>query len=107
MAHPKQEVWAEQRIFLTAFGKVEYPSDPVGKPLVTRSADLNCRLVLSHDGLLVVRDFELDDRGPDSKIQLTREQHTALLEALTNRASETIREKIWTRPARRKKEKNQ
>jgi len=105
MSGIKREAWSEQRIFLTAFGEVEQPADLTSKPIVTRSAERNCKMVLSRDGQLVID--TIDEKGKPSEIQLTREQHAELLAAFTSRSSDTIREKTWTRRPQRTKETNQ
>ena len=88
-----REKWSDNRIFLTAFGKVELPAEITPKQTVTRSADLNCRLALTRDGQLLID--TLNETGSPSVIQLTRELHAALLEALVGRASATVREETW------------
>ena len=102
MAHRTQaEHWSEFRVFLSAVGKVEHPMVIQKSGAITRSQRLECNLVLTHDGRLVID--QADETGKPTEVQLTREQYSTLMDAFRERASPNVRERVWVRPKRKQK----
>lgn len=86
----EREEWDQRRVVLTAFGEMEFPSESNANTIVSRSDEFSCSVVLSTTGCLVVK--ARNEPDADTEIQLTREQHVALLAAFASRASNGISE---------------
>lgn len=91
----------KDRVALTAFGSLELPTVYLGnETAIFRTRDINCQLYLSTRGELYVDSLDYSDRG--AFVQLSDEQHEALLAAFTRYASAHVLEVAYHEPVQPK-----